>query len=415
MTDAAGTPTESSTEQMADSGTHDWRERFDAAMMRTIAPPLAMLVRGEGCYVWDDEGTKYLDFLAGIAVNSLGHAHPALVAAVTDQAGRLAHVSNYFASPPQLELAERLRRITGAGPAGRVYFCNSGAEANEAAFKLARLNTSGRAGGHRTRILSLHESFHGRTMGALALSGKPAMREPFLPVPGGVEHIHATLAALDAAVDDTVAALFLEPVQGEAGVIDLPAGFLDRARELCTRHGVLLILDEVQTGAGRTGEWFAYQHDGILPDALTLAKGIGGGLPIGALVTFGAASELFQPGQHGSTYAGNPLVTATANAVLGTIEADGLVANAARRGDQLRQILAGFGSPLIGEVRGRGLLLGVGLTEPVAHRLAAAAQSKGLIVNAANESTIRLAPPLIVGDDELADFERRFGLALASL
>ena len=400
---------------MADSGTHDWRERFDAAMMRTIAPPLAMLVRGEGCYVWDDEGTKYLDFLAGIAVNSLGHAHPALVAAVTDQAGRLAHVSNYFASPPQLELAERLRRITGAGPAGRVYFCNSGAEANEAAFKLARLNTSGGAGGQRTRILSLHESFHGRTMGALALSGKPAMREPFLPVPGGVEHIHATLAALDAAVDDTVAALFLEPVQGEAGVIDLPAGFLRRARELCTRHGVLLILDEVQTGAGRTGEWFAYQHDGILPDALTLAKGIGGGLPIGALVTFGAASELFQPGQHGSTYAGNPLVTATANAVLGTIEADGLVANAARRGDQLRQILAGFGSPLIGEVRGRGLLLGVGLTEPVAHRLAAAAQSKGLIVNAANESTIRLAPPLIVGDDELADFERRFGLALASL
>ncbi|WP_104170086.1 MULTISPECIES: acetylornithine transaminase [unclassified Cryobacterium] len=397
---------------MADSGTPDWRERFSAAMMHTIAPPLAMLVRGKGCYVWDDEGTKYLDFLAGIAVNSLGHAHPALVAAVTDQVGRLAHVSNYFASPPQLELAERLKRLTGAGQAGRVYFCNSGAEANEAAFKLARLNTGG---GNRTRILSLHDSFHGRTMGALALSGKPAMREPFLPVPEGVEHIHATLEGLDAAIDETVAALFLEPVQGEAGVVDLPAGFLRRARELCTRNGVLLILDEVQTGAGRTGEWFAYQHDGIQPDALTLAKGIGGGLPIGALVTFGAASELFQRGQHGSTYAGNPLVTAAANAVLGAIEADGLVANAARRGEQLREILAGFGSPLIGEVRGRGLLLGVGLTEPVATRLAAAAQSNGLIVNAANESTIRLAPPLIVGDDELADFECRFGLALASL
>ncbi|TFD05411.1 acetylornithine transaminase [Cryobacterium sinapicolor] len=397
---------------MADSGTHDWRERFNDALMRTIAPPLAMLVRGDGCYVWDDEGTEYLDFLAGIAVNSLGHAHPALVAAVTDQAGRLAHVSNYFASPPQLELAERLKRITGAGRAGRVYFCNSGAEANEAAFKLARLNT---AGGHRTRILSLHDSFHGRTMGALALSGKPSMREPFLPVPGGVEHIHATLEALDAAIDDTVAALFLEPVQGEAGVIDLPDGFLRRARELCTRHGVLLILDEVQTGAGRTGKWFAHQHERILPDALTLAKGIGGGLPIGALVTFGAASELFQRGQHGSTYAGNPLVTATANAVLGTIESEGLVANAARRGEQLREILAGFDSALIGEVRGRGLLLGVGLTEPVALRLAAAAQSNGLIVNAANESTIRLAPPLIVGDAELADFERRFGRALASL
>ncbi|WP_255575799.1 acetylornithine transaminase [Cryobacterium sp. TMT3-29-2] len=408
----SATHTESSTEQMADSGTHDWRERFNDALMRTIAPPLAMLVRGEGCYVWDDEGTEYLDFLAGIAVNSLGHAHPALVAAVTDQAGRLAHVSNYFASPPQLELAERLKRITGAGRAGRVYFCNSGAEANEAAFKLARLNT---AGGHRTRILSLHDSFHGRTMGALALSGKPSMREPFLPVPGGVEHIHATLEALDAAIDDTVAALFLEPVQGEAGVIDLPDGFLRRARELCTRHGVLLILDEVQTGAGRTGKWFAHQHERILPDALTLAKGIGGGLPIGALVTFGAASELFQRGQHGSTYAGNPLVTATANAVLGTIESEGLVANAARRGEQLREILAGFDSALIGEVRGRGLLLGVGLTEPVALRLAAAAQSNGLIVNAANESTIRLAPPLIVGDAELADFERRFGRALASL
>ncbi|TFC25874.1 acetylornithine transaminase [Cryobacterium sp. TMT2-18-3] len=403
---------ESSTAQMADSGTPDWRERFSAAMMHTIAPPLAMLVRGKGCYVWDDEGTKYLDFLAGIAVNSLGHAHPALVAAVTDQVGRLAHVSNYFASPPQLELAERLKRLTGAGQAGRVYFCNSGAEANEAAFKLARLNTDG---GSRTRILSLHDSFHGRTMGALALSGKPAMREPFLPVPEGVEHIHATLEGLDAAIDETVAALFLEPVQGEAGVVDLPAGFLRRARELCTRNGVLLILDEVQTGAGRTGEWFAYQYDGIQPDALTLAKGIGGGLPIGALITFGAASELFQRGQHGSTYAGNPLVTAAANAVLGAIEADGLVANAARRGEQLREILAGFGSPLIGEVRGRGLLLGVGLTEPVATRLAAAAQSNGLIVNAANESTIRLAPPLIVGDDELADFERRFGLALTSL
>ncbi|TFC32428.1 acetylornithine transaminase [Cryobacterium sp. TMT2-42-4] len=403
---------ESSTAQMADSGTPDWRERFSAAMMHTIAPPLAMLVRGKGCYVWDDEGTKYLDFLAGIAVNSLGHAHPALVAAVTDQVGRLAHVSNYFASPPQLKLAERLKRLTGAGQAGRVYFCNSGAEANEAAFKLARLNTDG---GSRTRILSLHDSFHGRTMGALALSGKPAMREPFLPVPEGVEHIHATLEGLDAAIDETVAALFLEPVQGEAGVVDLPAGFLRRARELCTRNGVLLILDEVQTGAGRTGEWFAYQYDGIQPDALTLAKGIGGGLPIGALITFGAASELFQRGQHGSTYAGNPLVTAAANAVLGAIEADGLVANAARRGEQLREILAGFGSPLIGEVRGRGLLLGVGLTEPVATRLAAAAQSNGLIVNAANESTIRLAPPLIVGDDELADFERRFGLALTSL
>ena len=397
---------------MTSAHSETWQDRFSDSMMHTYASPLALLVRGEGCYVWDDRGTEYLDFLSGIAVNSLGHAHPAMVAAVTEQIGTLAHVSNYFATPPQLELAERLKRLTGAGDAGRVYFCNSGAEANEAAFKLARLN---RSDGSRRSILALHDSFHGRTMGALALTGKPNMREPFEPVPGGVEHIDSTIDALEAAIDDTVAALFLEPVKGEAGVLDLPAGFLRRARELCTEHGVLLILDEIQTGIGRTGAWFAYEHDGVLPDAVTIAKGMGGGVPIGALVTFGAASELFTKGQHGSTFGGNPLVTATANAVLGVIERDGLVENAARRGTQLRDIIARFDSPLIAEVRGRGLLLGIGLTEPVALPLAAAALSVGLIVNAANETSIRIAPPLIVGDAELAEFERRFGLALANL
>ena len=397
---------------MTSAQSETWQDRFADSMMHTYASPLALLVRGEGCYVWDDRGTEYLDFLSGIAVNSLGHAHPAMVAAVTEQIGTLAHVSNYFATPPQLELAERLKRLTGAGDAGRVYFCNSGAEANEAAFKLARLN---RSDGSRRSILALHDSFHGRTMGALALTGKPNMREPFEPVPGGVEHIDSTIDALEAAIDDTVAALFLEPVKGEAGVLDLPAGFLRRARELCTEHGVLLILDEIQTGIGRTGAWFAYEHDGVLPDAVTIAKGMGGGVPIGALVTFGAASELFTKGQHGSTFGGNPLVTATANAVLGIIERDGLVENAARRGTQLRDIIARFDSPLIAEVRGRGLLLGIGLTEPVALPLAAAALSVGLIVNAANETSIRIAPPLIVGDAELAEFERRFGLALANL
>ena len=397
---------------MTSAQSETWQDRFADSMMHTYASPLALLVRGEGCYVWDDRGTEYLDFLSGIAVNSLGHAHPAMVAAVTEQIGTLAHVSNYFATPPQLELAERLKRLTGAGDAGRVYFCNSGAEANEAAFKLARLN---RSDGSRRSILALHDSFHGRTMGALALTGKPNMREPFEPVPGGVEHIDSTIDALEAAIDDTVAALFLEPVKGEAGVLDLPAGFLRRARELCTEHGVLLILDEIQTGIGRTGAWFAYEHDGVLPDAVTIAKGMGGGVPIGALVTFGAASELFTKGQHGSTFGGNPLVTATANAVLGVIERDGLVENAARRGTQLRDIIARYDSPLIAEVRGRGLLLGIGLTEPVALPLAAAALSVGLIVNAANETSIRIAPPLIVGDAELAEFERRFGLALANL
>ncbi|PXA70898.1 acetylornithine transaminase [Cryobacterium arcticum] len=389
-----------------------WHERYGVAMMKTLAPPLAVLVRGEGCYVWDDQGNKYLDFLAGIAVNSLGHAHPDMVAAAQKQIGTLAHISNYFASPSQIELAERLKRLTGAGDAGRVYFCNSGAEANEAAFKLARLNT---AGGRRTRILALNDSFHGRTMGALALTGKPLMRAPFEPVPGGVEHIETTIAALERELDDTVAALFLEPVKGEAGVIDLPDGYLKRARELCTEHGVLLIIDEVQTGAGRTGAWFAYEHDGIVPDAATLAKGIGGGVPIGALVTFGATSDLFSRGQHGSTFGGNPFVTATANAVLGVIERDDLVGNAARRGEQLREIILGIGSPLIEEVRGRGLLLGIGLTEPVALKLAAAAHKAGLIVNAANESSIRMAPPLIVGDAELADFEERFRAALEAV
>ena len=389
-----------------------WQDRFADSMMRTFSPPLAMLVRGEGCYVWDEKGTQYLDFLAGIAVNSLGHAHPEVVAAVTKQIGTLSHVSNYFATPPQIELAERLKRLTGAGEEGRVYFCNSGAEANEAAFKLARLNVKG---ARRTRIISLHDSFHGRTMGALALSGKPHMREAFEPVPGGVEHIDSTIKALEATIDNTVAALFLEPVKGEAGVIDLPEGFLKRARELCTEHGVLLILDEIQTGIARTGAWFAYNHADILPDAVTIAKGMGGGVPIGALVTFGWASELFRRGQHGSTFAGNPLVTATANAVLGVIERDDLAANAARRGHQLREIILGFHSPLIEEVRGRGLLLGIGLTEPVALKLGAAALAQGLIINAANETSIRIAPPLIVGDAELADFQARFGRALASL
>ncbi len=395
-----------------DDATSTWQQRYSDSLLPVFGMPLALLVRGEGCYVWDDEGTEYLDFLAGIAVNALGHAHPALVAAVTRQIGTLAHVSNYFATSPQIELAERLQRLTGAGAAGRVFFANSGTEANEAALKLARLNTGD---GSRSRILTLTDSFHGRTMGGLALSGKPAMRAPFLPVPAGVDHIEPTIAALEAAIDGTVAALVVEPVQGEAGVFDLPDGYLARARELCTAHGVLLILDEIQTGVARTGDWFAFQHERIQPDALTLAKGLGGGVPIGALVTFGAASELFSRGQHGSTFGGNPLATAAANAVLTVIETDDLVANATRRGQQLREIIARIDSPLIVEVRGRGLLLGLGLAQPIAAELAAAALAAGLIVNAPNASTIRLAPPLIVGEAELAEFERRFRSALASL
>lgn len=387
----------------------DWRDRFDHRMMRTLGMPLLKLVRGEGSWVEDDEGKRYLDFLAGIAVNSLGHAHPVFVEAVSRQAATLAHVSNYFATEPALELADRLARLTGAGAAGRVWFGNSGAEANEAAFKLARLNNSG---GARTRVLALVDAFHGRTMGSLALTGKPHMRAAFEPLPGGVEHIPSTVEALEAELDDGVAALIIEPIKGEAGVLDLPDGYLETARELTRRHGALLIIDEVQTGAGRTGEWFAYQHAGILPDAITVAKGIGGGFPIGALVTFGHTSELFSKGQHGSTFGGNPLATTVANAVLGEIERAGLVENAARRGAELRERLLAIGSPLVAGVRGRGLLVGVALTEPAAAAVSAAALDEGLIVNAANDATIRLAPPLIIGDAELDEFEARFSRAL---
>ena len=388
-----------------------WQRRFHDAMMGSVATPLIMLDRGEGSWVWDVDGNRYLDFLAGIAVNSLGHAHPVFVEAVAAQAARMAHISNYFASEPQVQLAERLQRLSGAGEQGRAYFGNSGAEANEAAFKLARLN---RHGG-RNRILTLTDSFHGRTMGALALSGKPAMRQDFEPVPGGVEHIAPTLEALDQSIDASVAAVMVEPVLGEAGVRDLPDGFLRRARELTAEHGALLIIDEIQTGAGRTGRWFGFQHESIQPDAITVAKGIGGGVPIGSLVTFGAASRLFAPGMHGSTFGGNPLATATANAVLGEIERAGLVENAERRGTQLRERIRSLGSPLVTELRGLGLLIGVGLARPVASRLVRAAQDEGLIINAPNAQTIRIAPPLIIGDDEVDAFTERFARALDAI
>ena len=387
----------------------DWHLVAAHDMMRVFGEPQALLTHGSGCTVWDEDGREYLDFLGGIAVNALGHAHPALVEAIATQAATLNQVSNFFVTAPQLELAARLKRLAGAGDAGRVYFANSGAEANEAAFKLARLNSGD---GRRTRILALHNSFHGRTMGALALTGKAAIREPFEPMVAGVTHIDVTLEALDAAFDDTVAAIIVEPIQGEAGVRELPAGFLARARELATKHGALLIVDEIQTGAGRTGVWFAFQDEGIVPDAITLAKGIGGGIPIGALVTFGAASDLFTPGQHGSTFSGNPLATAAANAVLGEIETADLLGNARARGEQLRELVARIGSPLLGGVRGRGLLLGIELTQPIASAVVAAALAEGLIINAPNAETIRLAPPLIVGDAELAEFERRFRAAL---
>ncbi|WP_314454388.1 acetylornithine transaminase [uncultured Microbacterium sp.] len=392
--------------------TATWQEDAGRDLVRSFGDRMALFVRGQGAYVWDSDDKKYLDFLAGIAVNALGHAHPVFVQALTEQASTLSHVSNYFATPPQLAMAARLKRLAGTGESGRVYFGNSGAEANEAALKLARLHGRGT---DRTRILTLKGGFHGRTMGALALTGKPALQADFLPMVAGVEHIDATVEALDAAMDERVAALLVEPIQGEAGVVELPEGYLRAAREITERHGALLIVDEIQTGAGRTGAWFAFQHAGIVPDAITVAKGIGGGFPIGALITFGAASDLFFPGTHGSTFGGNALGTAVGGAVLEEIESAGLVDNAARRETQLREGIAALGSPLISGVRGRGLLLGIGLTSPVAKAVVAAAQQHGLIVNAANDDTIRIAPPLTIGDAEVAGFLELFGAALATV
>ena len=389
----------------------NWQDDAASDLVLNAGPRLAMLTRGEGSYLWDSEGKRHLDFLAGIAVTSLGHAHPVFVEAVSRQAATLAHVSNYFATPSQLALAARLKRLAGAGIDGRVFFSNSGAEANEAAFKLARLH----GGTEKPRIIALENGFHGRTMGSLALTAKAAMRAPFEPMPGGVEHIPATIEALEAAIDDRVAAVIVEPIQGEAGVVELPEGYLQAARSLTLKHGALLIVDEIQTGAGRTGAWFGFSHEGITPDAITLAQGIGGGFPIGALVTYGAASSLFTPGSHGSTFGGNPLATAVADAVLTEIESAGLVDNAARRGGQIREIISGIDSPLVTGIRGRGLLIGVALSAPVANDVVAAAQERGLIVNAANPETVRIAPALTIGDAELAEFRELFAASLADV
>ena len=382
-------------------------DRFRDAMFSYAPTPLAVLTRGEGARVWDADGTEYLDFLAGIAVNALGHAHPVFVEAVSRQAATLAHVSNYFATEPQLQLAERLKRLTGGDA---VFFGNSGTEVMEAAVKVAR-----RTG--RPRILALEKSFHGRTLGALSITGKPALRAPFEPLLPGPEFLPTTLEALERSIGDDVAALVLEPIKGEAGVLDLPAGYLAAARELTTRHGALLILDEIQTGAGRTGDWFAFQHagelpDGTTPDLVALAKGIGGGFPIGALVAFGAAKNLLQPGDHGTTFGGNPLATATANVVLGEIERADLVVNARAMGERIRAGLTALGSPAITDVSGRGLLVGIGLAGPWAGAVATAAFERGLIVNAAAEDRIRLAPPLTIDEGHVDRFLHLFSAAL---
>ncbi|GAA3758653.1 acetylornithine transaminase [Microbacterium kribbense] len=390
------------------SGAATW-QRDASRDLLNVGGRLALLVRGEGSHVWDADGTRYLDFLGGIAVNCLGHAHPVFVAAVASQAQTLAHVSNYFATPPQLELAARLKRLAGAGDDAHVFFANSGSEANETAIKLARLHANQTG---KRMILSLEHAFHGRTLGSLSLTPKPLYQDAFRPLLPDVGYIEPTISALEADVDDTVAALFVEPIQGEAGVVPLPDGFLRRARELTAAHGALLIVDEVQTGVGRTGSWFAFQREGIVPDAMTLAKGIAAGFPLGAMITFGD-HDLFYPGTHNSTFGGNPLATAVGNAVLAEIEDADLLANVTARGAQLRAAVEGL--PLVAGTRGEGLLIGIMLTASVAGAVRAAAQERGLIINAPTDDVIRIAPAYTIGDAEIDEFTTLFAAALSAV
>ena len=367
--------------------------RWRAALMDNYGTPSTALVKGEGAVVWDDQGRQYVDMYAGIAVNILGHAHPAIVEAVSAQVATLGHVSNLFASVPAITLAERLLSL--AGRDGRVYFCNSGAEANEAAFKLSR-----RTG--KQHIVAAQGGFHGRTMGALALTGQPSKQDPFRPLPGDVTHIpFGDVDALEAAVTDETAMVILEPTLGEGGVVPAPSGYLYRAREITIEKNALLTLDEVQTGMGRTGYWFAHQAEGIQPDVVTLAKGLGGGLPLGACLAFGEAAKLFGPGSHGSTFGGNPVCCAASLAVLDTIVADDLLARAKHLGERLR---TGIAHPAVTEVRGSGALLGIVLTEPVAKAAEAALAEAGFLVNAVAPGVLRLAPPLVLTDDQVDAF-----------
>jgi acetylornithine aminotransferase len=359
-------------------------------MTDTFGTPRLALARGAGTRVWDDAGKEYLDLLGGIAVNALGHAHPAVVEAVTRQLTTLGHVSNLYAAEPAVALAERLLAL--AGRPGRVYLSNSGAEANEAAFKLGRLTG-------RRHMVAAHGGFHGRTMGALALTGQPAKRDAFHPLPGDVTFVpYGDTAALRAAVTAQTALVILEPVQGEAGVVTPPPGYLAAAREITEATGALLVLDEIQTGVGRTGHWLAAQAEGVQADVITLAKGLGGGLPIGATLAFGPAAGLFTPGSHGSTFSGNPVVCAAALAVLDTLEREDLLDHVRRLGERLRSGIEELRHPLVAGVRGRGLLLGLVLSRPVAGRVQRAAEQAGLLVNAAAPDVIRLAPPLILSD-----------------
>ncbi|MFC4585071.1 acetylornithine transaminase [Sphaerisporangium corydalis] len=373
-------------------------------------PPLVP-VRGEGCYVWDADGVRHLDLIAGIAVSSLGHAHPALVEAVSRQVAAIAHTSNLFVNEPEVLLAERLLHLLEAP--GRVFLANSGTEANECALKLAIKH--GRTTGRRY-FVAAENGFHGRTLGALALTGKASIRDQFGPFPIDVRFVpYGDADALKQAVTEDCAAVFLEPTQGEAGVVPPPDGYFTTAREICDATGALLVLDEIQSAIGRTGHWFAHQHDGIVPDVLTLAKGLGGGMPIGACVGLGDAGTIFAKGDHGSTFGGNPVSSAAALAVLTTIERDGLLAHVRTIGERLKQGIAAIGHPLLSGVRGRGLWLAAVLTDGRAADVQAAAQRAGFLVNAVQPDAVRIAPPLVITAEQAGTFVAALPAILAEV
>ena len=373
-------------------------EHYQRSLMNTFGTPKRVFVRGEGAYVWDADGRRHLDLLSGLAVTALGHAHPAVLSAITSQLSTLGHVSNFFATPAQVALAERLTAMVGAQGEAKVFFTNSGTEANEAAFKLTRATG-------RTKIVAAEGSFHGRTMGALSITHNPKYREPFAPLPGEVIFVpYGDSEALAAAVDDDTAAVVLEPIQGENGIVVPPDGYLARARSICDQHDALLWLDEGQTGMGRTGSWLVHTDLGVSADVVTLAKGLGNGFPIGACLALGRAAGLLGPGSHGSTFGGNPVAAIAGLAVIAVIERDGLLEQARLLGDHLVETVTALDHPLITGVRGRGLLRGITLAEPVAPQVADAALDAGLIINAPRPDVLRLAPPLIITAEQLDSF-----------
>ena len=379
--------------------------RWNSSLQNNYGKPAITLVKGKGIVVTDADGKSYLDFLGGIATSILGHAHPAIVKAVTKQVSTLSHVSNFYAHPNAIELAEKLIVMTGDKGA-KVFFCQSGAEANEAALKLSR-----RTG--KVRVVAAQGAFHGRTMGALSLTGQPSKREPFLPLIKGVKHVpYGDIDAIRKAVSKKTAMVIIEPIMGEAGVIVPPPDYLQELRMLCDKNGALLVIDAVQTGMGRTGDWFGYEYSGITPDVITLAKGLGGGLPLGAMIALGKAADLFQPGDHGSTFGGNPVTTAAGLAAIRYIESQGILSKVEKQGAHLMQELALI--PGVKEVRGAGLLLGIELESLKASNVADAMRDAGVLVNAANATTIRIAPALIVSDAQINKFITIFRKVIAN-